>query len=527
MIVKPYENPAYMMFTYNSRLRLDSVKDITNKLIQKYDGLTPVIEPKVQTHKVYWDRRKREYQPRITAQWKVNQITKEQYSLLLNVFKVSVLNSEKAMSKAEYTKMRRAPLGYVKFNGEMTRRSRGYPIYEGCVDERNISSQYRLSDEKKILWVVKDYPSVSAADEDMRSRGKNYWFHSEGDFTVNISLESCKEIEFIDSVVRISCILNGKYSNINTNEAAALAQKWLVRRDTKKVRQSDLIGLEEVIEDLKFRHFMQTVYPGVSNQLGVTDESTLLVGVPGCGKTSIAASLLWDAQLENIPFFSMNVGELLEASYQSDKEIDTFFSGIQEMNQRYGLRFRLWCDDLEAAFLKDMVGFKESATSQSLLLNRLEGIHKDFGVKLSGSTNYPEKIDPRFFEFGRISYLIHIPIPKDQAIIEQILQSHISNREQTIERGLPVSHIAEKIKGYTPRMMVSLVNEAGIQAGKRIFKNFSSCGNNPNDQVEVKAQDYESAIKVINEKSDIQILKRRDNEIGEFVYKKNKNRIGF
>jgi SpoVK/Ycf46/Vps4 family AAA+-type ATPase len=210
----------------------------------------------------------------------------------------------------------------------------------------------------------------------------------------------------------------------------------------------------------------------------------------------------------------------------SEDKMDSFFGGVRTMNKRYGFNPMIWCDDLESAFLEDLgKSSREVAVTQSTLLNNLQGVSKDHGIRISGSTNFPEKIDDRFLEFGRISYMFHIPLPKEPSVLKGILAAHIEDRKQVLSRDLDLMEVAGSCIGYTPRMLVNLVNEAGVQAARRIYGRFGE--QESSVPLEVTMDDYMNADRFLRSRSDINLIQKRDEEIGEFIEKHNKRKPGF
>ena len=108
-----------------------------------------------------------------------------------------------------------------------------------------------------------------------------------------------------------------------------------------------------------------------------------------------------------------------------------------------------------------------------------------------------------------------------------ILQNHVDTREQVLANDVTLDEIASRSVGYTPRMLVNLINEAGIQAGRRIFGKFSDVSIGISDKLEVTAQDYVKADSYLRPRSDLNFLRRRDDEILRFVEKHNRGRMGF
>ena len=122
--------------------------------------------------------------------------------------------------------------------------------------------------------------------------------------------------------------------------------------------------------------------------------------------------------------------------------------------------------------------------------------------------------------------MFHVPIPKEQAVIAKILSVHVEKRGQTLANGVCLDEIAASSIGFTPRMLVNLVNEAGVQAARRIFGKFSK-QQQTSEPLEVTAHDYKKADAFIRARSDINIIARRDDEIAKFVERHNKLKVGF
>ena len=519
-----YINPVFTEFDYITPNQRHEVTDILAGLVKRYQGVMPEIDFKRQIIIPIWDKKNKQEAPRLTLSWQVPGMSEALYQRLRDIFRESVLDDKESVSREHYRRLEHVPANFVRLDGHFTKKGRGFPIYS--YSNGDIAEDAEdLSKLSSIFWITRQFGTLKEAREKMRGRGKSYWFYTDGKFMVELRLASCREIEFIDTALRVSVALNGSYEGFERYKALSLAQKQLVRRNKERVAQEEVVGLEDLIEDIKFRQFFATIYPERAKALGVTDESVLLVGVPGTGKSTIASSLLFDPMLESIMFVPLNVTELLEASFSSEKHVDTFFNGIKALNRRYGFRPTLWCDDLESAFMQDMGrGSREMAATQSTLLNNLQGVSKNIGVRISGSTNYPERIDQRFLEFGRISYMFHIPIPKDPKVLTGILKSHIEKRGQTLADNLNIDEVAANSAGFTPRMLVNLVNEAGIQAARRIFGRFSTT--EESRDLEVTPEDYKKADGFLRKRSDLGLLTRRDEEIANFVERHNK-RFGF
>ncbi len=509
-----YVNPLYSPFLYENPQRLGTLQDVLFQLVDRFDGVRPSVDHKTQLELYWWSKDRGEQKPRLSVSWNVGEMTSELYSRLETVFQESLLGGSSAFSRKQYRSRGRSPSKFVGYDSKVVDRSRGFPIYK---DEGRRLTEAELSGAKQLLWIGRNFSSIDEATKDLKGRGKSYWFYTQGKFTIDLRLEGCMEIEFLDAALRISVALNGSYDTFDRSQAISTAQKHLARLNAEQVSPGELIGLEDLVEEVKFRTFFASVYPEQAQALGIRNESVLLVGVPGTGKSSVASELLWDPQLDNVSLLPVNVMELLKAASATGKSLNGFFEGIKTLKSRYGMNTSLWCDDLEAAFLSE-VG-KTSAglgAAQSSLLNALQGLSKDSTFKLSGTSNNPEVIDPRFLEFGRISYIYHVPVPRDEEVLSRILSLHMGNRGQVLDPEICVDEIAHNSVGFTPRMLDFLVNEAGQVAARRLFGRFSEVSDDV-EALEVTAADYKAADEHVKSRNDLDALRKRDEAIGKFV----------
>ena len=77
----------------------------------------------------------------------------------------------------------------------------------------------------------------------------------------------------------------------------------------KRIRYSDLGGLENVIQDIKELVEYPLKHPEVYGWLGVEPpRGVLLHGPPGCGKTALAHAIAFECQ---VPFFKISAPEII------------------------------------------------------------------------------------------------------------------------------------------------------------------------------------------------------------------------
>ena len=96
----------------------------------------------------------------------------------------------------------------------------------------------------------------------------------------------------------------------------------------------------------------------------------------------------------------------------------------------------------------------------SKFLNMMQGI-RQMGLRVIASTNYPDKIDPRLLEPGRLSKVVHVPLPQE-ADRYGVLMTYMkrlpirSDEQEAIAR-----EMAERTEGWSHRYLWELTVDAG------------------------------------------------------------------
>ena len=152
---------------------------------------------------------------------------------------------------------------------------------------------------------------------------------------------------------------------------------------------------------------------------------------------------------------------------------------------------------------------------------------------ISGSANNPAVIDRRFLQFGRISYVVHIPLPNEQ---QRRRTFEIYMARQPFE-GISFDTLVKRTDGFNNRAIEELcyqaaqasLRRASIQikrSGESDYRAAQRVDPSTRDKFKINEADMNAAYEIVRSQTDVDDLVRLDREIGKFCRKYN-TKIGF
>ncbi len=441
------------------------------------------------------------------VQWSVPGLSEKQFTQIENV--VAAIKKPYAIrSRVNEHGSPLRPGAYPKADGNSSTKKRGYFIGR---------KSWRRSHG---IWVTREYKSRQEASKEMRKSG---WLFGEGPHYIELRENNdIKHLTFLEYVTQISRILNGK-TPLPRDKVIYKIYRELVKLDIKPKSRDQIVGLDDMLEEIKWLLWSSSINPKASEYYGTKSQSVLLAGVPGIGKTLIAEVLLGE-DFDSL-FIPVSANSLVESKSESNDEEASLFGELDRLQSHSGVLACLYCDDVEAAMLNPMQTHlsEQYLANSSALLNRLEGMQMNPRIKLSGSSNDPSLVDPRFLEFGRIGYVIHIPLPGKKA------------REKTFEvhtRGKPLKNVrfddlVRETRGYTNRDVKEICNAAARYAMKRAAKKVAKPGEDPFDALKrvdeevmrdtpITQEDFGRAFAYVSKYVNLKETQELDKRIKEF-----------
>ncbi len=200
-----------------------------------------------------------------------------------------------------------------------------------------------------------------------------------------------KEEKYENGVCTIS-FRNIKY---NTQESIDCGTFRIER--PKNVSLNEIVGLDNVISE--FKEAMDYIKGKFDPSLPPPACNFLLEGPPGCGKTCTMTAI---ANACDVPVFFAT-----SSAYASAKTINDLFYKAKAMAPCL-----LLLDEINS------IGSASQAwrvDAVNALLTQLDGFEKSPPMIIVGSTNYASQIEPGLLRNGRLSRIVHVGFPEENA----------------------------------------------------------------------------------------------------------------
>jgi transitional endoplasmic reticulum ATPase len=217
------------------------------------------------------------------------------------------------------------------------------------------------------------------------------------------------------------------------------------------VHWNDLVLEEDVARDLRTLIQLLNDPESAQKMRLPTPTGILLLGPPGTGKTMIARLIASETRRS---FYSLTAADVLGSNVgDSVKRIAQVFARAKDNSP-------------SLIFLDEMDGLLPCATvltSQhdtqvtEQFLSEISNLHPEQNVFLVGTTNHPDRIDPRVLRGGRFSEKIEIGLPGRQNR-ERLLQKYLDGVALGPDAGVPL--LAERLENVSPADLEAISNAA-------------------------------------------------------------------
>jgi transitional endoplasmic reticulum ATPase len=227
------------------------------------------------------------------------------------------------------------------------------------------------------------------------------------------------------------------------------------------ITYSDIGGLEREIKTV--REFVEYPlrFPELFEYLGTgPPRGVILYGPPGTGKTLIVRALIHEVGAH---FCLINGPEIVGKWYgESEGRLRAVFEEARKHAPAVIL-----IDELDAlAPKRDQVQGEVERRIVATLLTLMDGMTKQRGVVVVGTTNRPDAIDSALRRQGRFGHEIHIGVP-DATGRKRILEIH--TRQMPLSNDVRLDVLAERCVGFVGADVASLCREAAYNSLRRSF----------------------------------------------------------
>lgn len=223
------------------------------------------------------------------------------------------------------------------------------------------------------------------------------------------------------------------------------------------VKFSDVIGQDEIIEDVKFIASLLK-----NRELGAeigaqVPKGLLLQGAPGTGKTLIAKAIAGEA---DVPFIYVNSSSLIEMFVGvGAKRVREVFKVAKE-----NAPCIVFFDEIDSIGVKRDSRASTSENDQTInaLLQEMDGFSGREGVFIIAATNRADKLDSALVRAGRFDRQINVMPPRDWKVRHQLFRFYLGKFK--VLEDVDLENISRQVSGFTGADIAAVCNEASIIA---------------------------------------------------------------
>lgn len=223
---------------------------------------------------------------------------------------------------------------------------------------------------------------------------------------------------------------------------------------TSNVRFKDVIGHDEVVDDIKFMVDLLR-NPKLGEKTGArVPKGVLFSGEPGTGKTLLAKAIAGEA---NVPFIYVNASSLVEMYVGvGAKRVREIFKIAKKNSPCI-----IFIDEIDA--VGGSRGRNEGSTEHSQTLNALltemDGFDTGKGIIIIGATNREDKLDKALIRAGRFDRRVIVAPPRTWQVRKKLFEHYLEGKKL---EGVDVDSISKQVVGFTGADIEAVVNEASL-----------------------------------------------------------------
>ncbi|CAG5124575.1 unnamed protein product [Candidula unifasciata] len=256
----------------------------------------------------------------------------------------------------------------------------------------------------------------------------------------------------------------------------------------------DIGGLNSIRDKLNLCIMERTKRPELYQALGMTSAlGVLLVGPPGCGKTSVARAVANEA---GINFLYIKGPELLNKYVgESEKNVRDLFKKAGSLAPCI-----IFFDEIDSICPKRSSGSEEGSASRvtNQLLLEMSGLEQRTEVYIMAATNKLDCLDPALLRPGRMDKIIYVGLPSPEGRVE-ILKAHTKNgMRPKLADDVDLDYIGKdrRCNGFSGADLGNLVQVAREACMEQIIK--STDATHPFVMPVVNKDHFETAFKSVS-----------------------------
>jgi len=234
------------------------------------------------------------------------------------------------------------------------------------------------------------------------------------------------------------------------------------------VKFADVIGHEEVLEDIKFIVKLLK-NPELGKDMNVrAPKGILLTGEPGTGKTLIAKAMAGEA---DVPFLYMNASSFVELYVgMGARRVRELFKKAKAQAPCI-----VFIDEIDAvgASRDGPEGNSERQQTLNALLQEMDGFTSNQDIFIIAATNTPEKLDKALVRSGRFDREIVVSKPRSWKVRKELFEHFVKSINNL--DNIDYDKLSKETVGFTGADIKAVTNEAALTALTRDSKKIEMC----------------------------------------------------
>lgn len=330
-----------------------------------------------------------------------------------------------------------------------------YNEFKAYVEEGKVESITYNSSNEYMKVFLKDgdengvqclYPSYDDFRKEMLEAGIDLSIDSSGSVAAAI-------ISFFATLAFPLLLFGSMFYMMRKNQG--MGEKMLVQ--TSNVKFSDVIGHDEVLEEVKFvSNLIKNNQMG--KDIGVSvPKGILFEGPPGTGKTLLAKAIAGEA---DVKFLYVNSSSMIEmfVGLGAKRVRDAFATA------KKNAPCVMFFDEIDAVGGKRGSRNTNSENEQTInaLLQEMDGFTGREGVFIIAATNRGDHLDSALTRAGRFDRRVYIGPPRDWTVREELFKFYLKDKK--VDETVDIERLAKQTSGFTGADVEAVCNEAGIVA---------------------------------------------------------------